>query len=109
MDYASAWECKQPGVAAMHSTLTIHQARILRSFGLPTYLFYDNPEIDAAGKDGVKIAAELLVDYLPVMRVRYPETWIDDPDEKDGGHWVKDPGDLVREEFEEMIRDARLC
>lgn len=109
LDYASAWECKQPGVAVMHSTLTAHQAGILRGFGLPTFLFYDNPELDEAGADGVRIASEMLSMYMPVMRVRYPKIWIDDPDERDGGHWLKDPGDLTPTEFEEMIRDARLC
>lgn len=107
-DYANAWECGQPAVAVMHSTLTAQQAAIIRDIGKPTYLFYDNPDIDAAGADGVKIAGRQLVGYVPVMRVRYPRVWIEDPKESDGGHWLKDPGEMEREDFEEMVRNARL-
>lgn len=103
-DYVNAWQQGYPGMAVMHSTFTEHQARIVRDIGLPVYLFYDN---DAAGKDGAEIAGKMLVDYVPVMRVRYPEIWIED-EEEDGGHWVKDPGELIADDFKEMIDDARL-
>lgn len=107
-DYANAWECGQPAVAVMHSTLTPAQATILREIGKPTYLFYDNPDIDAAGADGVEIAGRQLTGYVPTMRVRYPKIWIEDPEEREGGHWLKDPGDMMPEDFERMISDARL-
>lgn len=104
-DYANAWQQGYPAVAVMHSTLTAYQARLLKNFSKPTYLFYDN---DDAGMSGVDIAGKQLVRYMPVMKVRYPEVWIEDPKEEEGGHWLKDPGELLAEDFEGMINDARL-
>lgn len=101
-DYARGWECGQPVVAVMHSTMTERQANILRDFSLPVYAFYDD---DAAGDKGVKSAGGQLYNYVPVMKVRYPEIWVGD---EENGHWVKDPGELEREDFEAMITDARL-
>jgi hypothetical protein len=106
-DYASMHECGYYGAAVMHSTLTQAQADIFRELGKPTYLFYDNPKIDKAGREGVEIAGKMLRDYVPTMRVRYPELEIED-DSEDGYHMVKDPGDLIREDVEVMIEDARL-
>lgn len=104
-DYANAWECGYPACAVMHSTLTERQAAIVREFGLPTYPFYDN---DDAGRKGVEAAGLALYDYVPVMRVRYPKIWIEDLKEENGGHWLKDPGEMERGDFEEMIEDAAL-
>lgn len=91
-DYANMWNCGQPAVAVMHSSMTDRQAAILRDFALPVYLFYDN---DIAGKKGCKAAGEKLFRYVPVNKVRYP----------DG---IKDPGELTQEEVEEMIQQSRL-
>lgn len=105
-DYANAWQCGYPAVAVMHSTFTEFQAQIAREIGLPSYLFFDN---DQAGDKGVQAAGNALSLYQPTMKVRYPQTWVEDPtDAVNGGHWLKDPGELLPEEFEEMIRDARL-
>lgn len=104
-DYANAWAQGQPAVAVMHSTLTSKQAEILRDISLPTYLFYDD---DDAGKKGVHSAGKQLMNYVPVMKVRYPEIWIDNTEESNGGHYVKDPGELLEIEFKKMILDARL-
>lgn len=104
-DYANGWQCGQPVVAVMHSTLTPAQARLLTDFGLPTYLFYDD---DQAGQSGVELAGAQLEKYMPVMRVRYPEVWIEDENEDGGGHWLKDPGEMIPEDFTEMIKDSRL-
>ena len=104
-DYANAWECEQPALAVMHSTMTDRQAAIVRDFGLPAYMFYDN---DSAGLKGANTAGKQLVKYIPVMKVRYPEVWIEIPEEPDGGHWLKDPGELTSDEFRSMIDDARL-
>jgi hypothetical protein len=104
-DYARGWQCGQPTVAAMHSTLTVQQAQILRELGKPVYLFSDD---DPAGEKMALAAGGLLCDYVPVMRVRYPEIWIEDPEEDDGGHYVADPGELEPQDFEDMIKDARL-
>lgn len=103
-DYANVWEQGFAAVAVMHSTLTPMQAAILQDISLPTYLFYDK---DKAGQDGVTIAGEQLARYLPLNRVRYPEIWIED-DSPEGGHWVKDPGELLAEDIEGMLDDARL-
>lgn len=104
-DYANCWQCKQPGVAVMHSTMTEKQAAILRDIGLPVYMFYDD---DLAGTKGVNSAGIALERYLPVMKVRYPKVWIKSKKDKYGGHWLKDPGELTSEEFSSMIADARL-
>lgn len=104
-DYANSWECGQPAVAVMHSTLTDRQADLLKDIGLPAYMFYDD---DEAGAKGVAAAGKALYRYQPVMRVRYPKVWIEDKGEPGGGHWLKDPGELLAEEFEEMIADSRL-
>lgn len=104
-DYANAWNHGIPAVAVMHSTMTDRQAEIIRDFSLPTYLFYDD---DGAGADGVKKATALLVDYVPVHDVTYPEVWIENDAEEAGGHWLKDPGEMVAEEFAEMIEGAEL-
>lgn len=102
-DYANAWEQGYPAGAVMHSTLTARQAEIVRDFGLPTYLFYDD---DEAGQKGCRVAGTALYRYLPVMKVRYPEIWVEEPD--GGEHRVKDPGELLAEDFEYMIQDCRL-
>lgn len=104
-DYANSWEQGQPAVAVMHSTLTPRQARLLREIGMPTYLFYDD---DTAGQKGVITAGDLLYEYLPVMKVKYPTIWIEDETEEEGGHYVKDPGELLADDFASMIRGARL-
>lgn len=103
-DYANAWQQGYPAVAVMHSTFTPAQAALVREVGLPTYLFYDN---DDAGAKGVRAAGEALTAYQPTMRVRYPEVWVED-DNPEGGHWLKDPGELTADEFAAMIHDARL-
>ena len=69
------------------------------------YLFYDD---DAAGDKGIKTAGPLLKEYAPTFEVFYPEIWIEDPKEPDGGHWLKDPGELEAGEIEEMIGQAKL-
>lgn len=104
-DYANGWECGFPTAAVMHSTMTEAQAEVLRDIGKPVYLFYDN---DQAGRKGVKVAGALLADYVPVMTVKYPRIWIEDQSEEDGGHWLKDPGEMMPEEFDEMIAKAQM-
>jgi DNA primase len=104
-DYAMMHEQGYYGCAVMHSSLTDAQADIFRDLGKPNYLFYDD---DAAGDKGVKEATRLLVEYIPLMRVRYPEIWVENPDEEDGGHYVKDPGELLREDIEWMMNDAQI-
>ena len=104
-DYANGHECGEPACAVMHSSMTEAQAQIFRDFALPTYLFYDD---DDAGDKGVNVASSLLVDYLSVMKIRYPEIWIENPEEENGGHYVKDPGELLAEEFAAMRQDASI-
>jgi DNA primase len=104
-DYASMWQHGFPAVATMTSTLTKMQGDILKDLGLPVYMFFD---ADDAGAGAMRATAKALVRHVPIMKVRYPKIWIENPDEKGGGHWVKDPGELLAEDIEEMIRDARL-
>lgn len=104
-DYARTWECGQPGCAVMHSTMTDAQADIFKDIGKKVYTFYDN---DLAGKKGIKTAGKQLGKYLTVLNVNYPKIWIDSPKEPGGGHFLKDPGEMLPEEFEEMISKASL-
>ena len=106
-DYANTHQCGYYGCGVMHSTLTDPQAEIIRGLSKPTYLFYDNPAIDKAGADGVRIAGKKLRDYVPVMQVRYPLVEIADSS-PEGYHLLKDPGEMIAEDFEMMIRDSRL-
>ena len=104
-DYAALHEMGYHGCAVMHSNMTEAQAEILRQFPIPNYLMYDD---DDAGRKGVKAATELLIEYTPLMQVRYPEIWIENSSEDDGGHYAKDPGELIREDVEWMLSDAQL-
>lgn len=106
-DYANSHQCGEHGCAVMHSTMTDAQAEIFRMMGKPTYLFFDNPEIDNAGAEAVEIAGKKLYNYVPTMRVRYPKIKIED-DSAQGWHWLKDPGELIPEDVEEMIADSRI-
>jgi hypothetical protein len=92
-DMARLWSTGVPAVAAMHSGLTELQARLLRDLGKGVILMYDN---DVAGREGAKQAIKLLVDDLPLSKVRYPAD-------------IKDPGDLSPHDVEEMIRTRRLA
>lgn len=102
-DYANAWECGHPGCAVMHSTMTEFQANIFRDIGKKVYDFYDK---DKAGRDGAKTMTKELHRYLTVMHTKYPKVWIENDNEPGGGHWLKDPGEMVPEEFDEMIEKA---
>lgn len=103
-DYASMQEMGECGLAVMHSTMTKFQAEIVAGLGLPTYLFYDN---DEAGFGGVKVAGNQLCQHLSTFKVRYPRVQIEDNSEQ-GWHWLKDPGELTREELQMMKRKAEL-
>lgn len=105
-DYANGWQCGYPTVALMHSTLTAAQRQILLNIGVPLYVLTDN---DKAGRDCLKTIYDELHQELTVMECPYPEVWIDDPDEEDGGHWLKDPGEMLPEDFEYAIRNAEIA
>lgn len=95
-DYANGVEQGYSAGAVMHSTLTDAQAAILRTLAKPTYPLYDN---DKAGRDGIEIAKSKLKGYLPLWLPKYPKVWLTDPSEKGGGHWLKDPGEMLAEDF----------
>jgi len=103
-DYANAHQCGYAGCAVMHSTMTDIQASIVRNLGRPTYLFYDN---DDAGFKGVVHARNKLVGHVPTFEVTYPRIKIEDDSER-GWHWLKDPGEMIPEDFEKMLKDAEL-
>lgn len=104
-DYANMWQQGYPGLATMTSTLTKMQADLLKDIGLPVYFFFDD---DKAGDGAMKTAAEALRRHVPIMKVRYPEIWVEDETEEGGGHFVKDPGELLAEDIEAMLADAIL-
>jgi hypothetical protein len=102
-DVASVYEQGYYAAGVMHSTLTKFQAEILNDFEGAKYLFYDD---DKAGDKGAATAGPLLREYAPTFDIAYPEIWIEDPDEEGGGHLVKDPGELLADEIQEMIDHA---
>ncbi len=104
-DYANMHQQGFCGCAVMHSTLTDPQAEIFRTIGKPVYLFYDN---DKAGREGLLIASRKLQRYIPTMKVRYPQIEIDD-DSLRGFHMLKDPGELIADEIQDMITDCRMA
>lgn len=104
-DYANMFEQGYYGLAVMHSNMTEYQANIFRDLCKPTYMFYDN---DKAGRKGVLAASKALIDYVPIMQVRYPVVFIENDAEPDGGHHVKDPGELIAEDVEWMLEDSRI-
>lgn len=94
-----------PAVATMKSDLSKEQAQILRGYGRPVYVFYDD---DQAGQDGKESVKEHLCKHVPVLKVRYPtEKRILD---RKSGHYraPNDPGELTVREVDRMLRDARL-
>lgn len=103
-DYANGHQCGYTACAVMHSTMTDFQAEIFRNLGRPTFLMYDD---DKAGRDGVQVARQKLLRHLPIFRVKYPDIKIED-DSEQGWHWIKDPGEMLPEDFETMIRNAEL-
>lgn len=103
-DYANAHQCGYTGCAVMHSTMTEHQAEIFRNLGNPAFLFYDN---DKAGDGGEEMGIQRLAKYVPTFGVTYPRIKIED-DSEQGWHWLKDPGEMLPEDFAEMIRKAEL-
>lgn len=104
-DYANCWNHGHPAVAVMHSTFTQKQAEIVRDFSLPTYPLYDD---DKAGRHGSQECAAKLVQYVPVLMPQYPRVWLTDENEEEGGHWLKDPGEMLEEDFAHAISSAKL-
>lgn len=104
-DYASIHELGACGCALMHAHATEHQLNILRHIGRKTYAFLDD---DKAGREGVTLLCKGLHKNQTVFVPEYPEVWIDDPEDPDGGHWLKDPGELTKEEFDAMRAGAEM-
>lgn len=104
VDTALAHEMGECGCGVMHSTMTKFQAEIILEINKPTYLMYDN---DKAGDGGTAAAIRHLAGNVPLFGTTYPEVWIDD-DSEEGGHWLKDPGEMIETEFKEMLAKAHL-
>ncbi len=104
VDYAMCHEHGEAGCAMMHANLTEYQAEIVRNIGKPTYLMYDN---DKAGSDAYKTAFKQLTRHVPLFKTTYPKVRIEDSSER-GWHWLKDPGELLKEELDEMLDKAQL-
>lgn len=104
VDYAMCHEHGEAGCAMMHANMTEFQAAVMQDIGKPTYLMYDN---DAAGKNAVPVAVRQLRGHLPLFTTRYPKVKIEDKSER-GWHWLKDPGELERDELESMLAQASL-
>lgn len=71
-DFAYLYHLGYPAVAAMHSSLTIHQAKLLADMGKPVILFLDN---DAAGQEGMRSIAPMLKELVPLLKVKYPSIY----------------------------------
>lgn len=104
VDYALAHEFGECGCAVMHSTFTDYQAAILKQLNKPVIDMYDN---DKAGVGGSEIMRQKLVGKLRVFGTTYPKIKIND-DSAQGWHWLKDPGEMLEEEFKEMLAKAYL-
>ncbi len=104
VDVAMAFEHGECGCGVMHSTFTDHQAAILKRIGKPVFDMYDN---DKAGRDGSDLMRRKLVGKLRVFGTNYPRIRIED-DSEQGWHWLKDPGEMLEEEFKEMLAKAYL-
>jgi 5S rRNA maturation endonuclease (ribonuclease M5) len=104
IDVAIVHEYGECGCGVMHATMTDFQRDIITSLAKPTFLMYDN---DKAGTDGNRKAAQQLMGHLPVFGTTYPRIQIDDRSEQ-GWHWLKDPGEMLKEEMLDMIKKAHL-
>lgn len=104
VDYAMCHEHGEAGCAMMHANLTEYQAEIVRNIGKPTYIMYDN---DKAGNDAYATAYRQLTRHVPLFKTTYPKVRIEDKSQR-GWHWLKDPGELLKEELEEMLSKAQL-
>jgi DNA primase len=107
-DYATGWEYGHPTVSTNGANLTDGQARLLRMLGKSVILMYDNPKVDKAGLEAIRIAGEQLKDDLTVLVANYPSTLVDDDEAEDGARPIKDPGELLKEEFDEMVENATI-
>lgn len=104
-DYAKFVTYELPVLAFMSSTLTEHQAEIIKDIGKPLYFFHDD---DKAGLDARDKAKELLWRHIPMMKVRYPRECTVETDEGDLRP-PEDPAELTKDQVLEMIDDARLA
>lgn len=104
LDYASCHEFGEAGCAVMHANMTDHQADLFKEIGKPTYLMYDQ---DQAGREGTQVAIRKLRRQVPLLGTTYPRVKIEDKSEQ-GWHWLKDPGEVERDEFLEMLDKARI-
>lgn len=104
VDYAMCHEHGEAGCAMMHANLTEYQAEIVRNIGKPTYIMYDN---DKAGNDAYVTAYKQLTRHVPLFKTTYPKVRIEDKSQR-GWHWLKDPGELLKEELDEMLSKAQL-
>lgn len=104
VDYASAHEFGECGCAVMHANITDYQADIIRGIGKPTFMMLDG---DKAGSDGTKVAKQKLARHVPLFGTKYPRVKIEDKSDQ-GWHWLKDPGEALREEFLGMLDTAHL-
>ena len=91
-DYARVHELGHAAVAALHSGLTPHQAKLLIRMGRPVVVMYDN---DAAGEEGRKLVKKLVHPHVPLLKARYPEG-------------AKDPGSLKASQLRRMLDTLRL-
>jgi len=91
-DYAKLFQHGMCAVASMHANLTDYQAQILKDFGRPVVVMYDN---DKAGRDGAKIVKQKLGKHVPLLKVRYPSG-------------TKDPGELTKNLLYRMLSNTRL-
>jgi DNA primase (bacterial type) len=107
-DYATGWEHGHPTVCTLGANLTIGQARLLRELRKTVYLMYDNARVDKAGSEAIQIAGEQLQDDLAVMVTTYPRTEVPDPTAPGGYRPIKDPGELIKAEFDQMIESAHI-
>jgi hypothetical protein len=95
-DFAKLFQYGYPVVAAMHSSITPQQARILKDLNKPVVVMFDN---DKAGVEGAKFVGKEIRKHVPTFKVRYPKRF-------DFGEG--DPGVLTQKEVARMLDEVRL-
>lgn len=104
-DFARLYNWSPNVVSSMHATITDGQAAILKDFGLPVIVMYDN---DKAGWDGTEQVVKALSRHVPVMATTYPVSRTV-RDAKTGYMRAPlDPAELLREQYERMVQNCEL-
>lgn len=97
--YARMAQYGYPVVATLGANVTPYQAQLLRLPGKVVYCFYDD---DDAGYKGSEVMQTALQGHVPLFGVTYPD------EQTNEGDPVSDPDELLKDEVEWMIKNAKI-